>query len=125
MTIGVGVKEGKYIYCIIASNEAESFGPIGIGGRGDDVHTISFDDIAAVVSNSPVISYSVSRENMLAHEKAIEEIMKKYTVLPVRFCTIAQDEDKVKKILEKEHDKFVDLLKNIEGKKRARTKSDV
>ena len=43
--------------------------------------------------------------------------MKKYTVLPVRFCTIAQDEDKVKKILEKEHDKFAELLKNIEGKK--------
>lgn len=111
------LKEGKYIYCITALNEAESFGPIGIGGRGDDVYAISFDNIAAVVSNSPVISYPVSRDNMLAHEKAIEEIMKKYAVLPVRFCTIAQDENKVKKILEKEHDKFVDLLKNIEGKK--------
>jgi hypothetical protein len=113
----VAVKEGKYIYCIIASNEAESFGPMGVGGRRDELHTILYDDIAAVVSDSPVISYAVSRENMLAHEKAIEEIMKKYTVLPVRFCTIAQDEDKVKKILEKEHDRFVDLLKNIEGKK--------
>ncbi len=111
------LKEGKYIYCIIASKEAQSFGLFGIGGRGDDVHIISFNDIAAVVSNSPVISYSVSRENMLCHEKAIEEIMKKYTVLPVRFCTIAQDEDKVKEILEKEHDKFAELLKNIEGKK--------
>ncbi len=110
-------REGKYIYCIIASGEAQSFGPIGIGGRGDEVNTIIYDDIAAVVSNSPVISYAVSRENMLAHEKAIEEIMKKYTVLPVRFCTIAKDEDKVKKILEKEHDKFAELLKNIEGKK--------
>ena len=87
----VFLKEGKYIYCIIALKEARSFGPIGIGGRGDEVNTIVYDDIAAVVSNSPVISYAVSRENMLAHEKAIEEVMKKYTVLPVRFCTIAQD----------------------------------
>jgi len=110
-------REGKYIYCIIASNEAESFGPLGIGGRGDEVDTIVYDNIAAVVSNSPIISYAVSRENMLAHEKAIEEVMKKYTVLPVRFCTIAKDEDTVKKILEKEHDKFAELLKNIEGKK--------
>jgi len=37
--------------------------------------------------------------------------------LPVRFCTIAQDENKVKKILEKERDKFADLLKNMESKK--------
>ena len=110
-------KEGKYIYCIIASKEAVSFGSMGLGGRGDEVSAIVYDDIAAVVSNSPVISYAVSRENMLAHEKAIEEVMKKSTVLPVRFCTIAQDDDKVKKILEKEHDKFAELLKNMEGKK--------
>jgi len=55
--------------------------------------------------------------------------MKKHTVLPVRFCTIAQDEDKIKKILEKEHDKFDELLKNFEGKKelalRAIFKEDV
>ncbi|MDP3786838.1 MAG: GvpL/GvpF family gas vesicle protein [Candidatus Omnitrophota bacterium] len=113
----VFLKEGKYIYCIIASNEALSFGPLGVGGRGDELHTILYDDISAVVSNSPIISYSVSRENMLAHEKAIEEIMKKHTVLPVRFCTIAQDDDKVKKILEIEHDKFAELLKDFDGKK--------
>ena len=125
----VFLKEGKYIYCIIASKEAVSFGPIGIGGRGDEVSAIVYDDIAAVVSNSPVISYTVSRENMLAHEKAIEEVMKKYTVLPVRFCTIAQDEGKVKKILEKEHDKFTETLRNMKGKKelglRAIFKEDV
>jgi len=111
------LKEGKYIYCIIASNEARSFGTLGIGDRGDELYTILFDDIAAVVSNSPIISYSISRDNMLTYERAIEEIMKKHTVLPVRFNTIAEDEDKVKKILEREHDRFVDLLKNMEGKK--------
>ena len=34
---------------------------------------------------------------MLAHERAIEEVMKEYTVLPVRFNTITEDEEKVKK----------------------------
>ncbi len=106
----VAIKEGRYIYCIIESNQPKVFGPLGIGGRGDELYTILFNGIAAVVSNSPIISYSISRDNMLAHEKAIEEVMKEYTVLPVRFATIAQDEEKVKKILEKEHNKFVDLL---------------
>ena len=50
-------KEGIYIYCIIASKEARSFGSIGIGGRGDELQTILYKDIAAVVSNSPIISY--------------------------------------------------------------------
>ena len=95
----------------------ERFGPIGVGGRGDEVYTIRFDNIAAVVSNSPIAKYSISRENMLAHEKAIEEVMKRYTVLPVRFCTIAEDEEKVRKILKKEYDKFKDLLDKIKDKK--------
>lgn len=110
-------KEGKYIYCIIGSGESRSFGSLGIGGRGDELHTICLLDMAAVVSNSPIVKYSVSRENMLSHEKAVEEVMKGHTVLPVRFCTIAEDEEKVRKILEKEHHKFKDLLSKMKGKK--------
>ena len=111
------VKEGKYIYCIIATAVAKTFGSIGIGDRGDELYTICFNDIAAVVSNSPIIRYTVSRENMLAHEKAIEEVMKEHAVLPVRFATIAEDEEKVKKILEKEYSKFKDLLNRMKDKK--------
>ncbi len=114
----VVTKEGKYIYCIIEWNgKDEIFGPLGIGGRGDELYTVCFNDIAAVVSNSQIVKYSISRENMLAHEKAIEEVMEGYTVLPVRFCTIAEDEEKVKKILKKEYDKFKDLLGKIKDKK--------
>jgi len=111
------VKDGRYMYCIIETSEPKFFGPLGIGERDDELYTISFNNVAAVVSNSPIKKYPVSRENTLAHEKAIEEVMKEYTVLPVRFVTIAEDEAKVKKILEKEHDKFKDLLGEMKGKK--------
>jgi hypothetical protein len=119
----VALKEGKYIYCIIESNQYESFGPIGIGDRGDELYTICFNDIAAAVSNSPIKKYAVSRENTLAHEKAIEEVMKEHTVLPVRFATIAEDEDTVKKILEREYNAFKDLLNKFEDKKELGLKS--
>jgi len=113
----VAIKEGKYIYCIIKSYQSQSFGPLGIGERGDELYTVCFKDIAAVVSNSPIKKYPVARDNLIPHERAIEEVMKAYTVLPVRFCTITEDEEKVKKILEREYDEFLDLLKNMEGKK--------
>ena len=110
--------EGKYIYCIIETKgKEERFGPLGIGGRGDELYAICFDDIAAVVSDAPIKKYSVARENLIPHECAIEEVMKSYTVLPVRFATIAENEDKVRRILEKEHKRFTDLLKNMEDKK--------
>ncbi|PIP21025.1 MAG: gas vesicle synthesis GvpLGvpF [Candidatus Omnitrophica bacterium CG23_combo_of_CG06-09_8_20_14_all_40_11] len=152
--------EGKYIYCIITIDNCESlnFGPLGIGGRGDELYTISYKPeggglafgsqshkpegsgwasarpqghglasfgqshspthktIAAVVSNSPIKKYSVAREYLILHERAIEEVMKAYTVLPVRFATIAEDEKKVKTILEKDYDKILDLLEKMKGK---------
>ena len=110
-------KEGIYIYCIIGTEAAKAFGLIGIGGRGDEVYTICFKDIAAVVSNSPIIKYTVSRKNMLAHERAIEEAMNEHTVLPVRFATIAENEEKIKKILGNQYHKFKDLLNRMKDKK--------
>lgn len=111
------VREGKYIYCIITGGIPKTFGRLGIGGREDELHAICFKDITAVVSNSPIKKYAVSRENTLSHERAIEEVMKEYTVLPVRFATIAEDEGMVKRILEKEYDKFKKLLSKIDEKK--------
>ncbi|MBU1260418.1 GvpL/GvpF family gas vesicle protein [bacterium] len=112
----VATKEGKYIYCVIDSNQPQSFGPLGIGGRGDEVYTICFDDIAALVSNAPIKKYRISRENSLTHEKAIEAVMAEHTVLPVRFATVTQDEEKVMKILEAEYDRFRELLVQMKDK---------
>src|SRR5262245_18037267 len=33
---------GKYVYCVIKSEEPLKFGPIGIGGEPADVHTINY-----------------------------------------------------------------------------------
>lgn len=112
----VATKEGKYIYCIMDSNQPQSFGPLGIGGRGDEVYTICFDDIAAVVSNAPIKKYRISRENSLTHEKAIEAVMAEHTVLPVRFATVTEDEEKVMKILEAEYERFRELLNQMKDK---------
>lgn len=111
-----GIKDGKYIYCIIAESEPRTFDVVGIGDRGDQVCTICSGGIAAMVSNAPLKKYRISRDNTMAHEKAIEAAMKESSVLPVRFCTIAKDEEQIKKILETEHGKFKDLLNKMEGK---------
>ncbi|MCF8347574.1 MAG: GvpL/GvpF family gas vesicle protein [Bacteroidales bacterium] len=111
--------EGKYIYGIIRQTDPVTFGPIGIGGRGDEVYGVHFKDITAVVSNSPIIQYDARRVHMIAHQKALEAVMKNFTVLPVRFSTISEQDNEsgILKILEKEYDKFNDLLIKMEGKK--------
>ncbi len=116
MSTATAVQEGKYIYCVIGSSESRSFGPLGIGGRGDPLHTIVVGDVAAVVSDAPLTRYRVSRDNTLAHQKAIEAVMEQQPVLPVRFATIAEDEEKVKRILKAEYDSFKRLLAKVGDK---------
>jgi len=113
------IKEGKYIYCIIRHSQAITFGNIGIGKRNDLVYGIHYKDICAVVSNSPIIQYEVRRVNMTTHEKVLEAIMEKFSVLPVRFSTISEHDDDsgILKILEKDYVKFSDMLDKMEGKK--------
>ena len=108
--------EGKYVYCIIKGNEGRNFGQIGIGERGDIVSTIGYKDISAVISDSPMTKYTINRRNMTDHEKVIEEVMKDYSVLPVRFCTIAAGAEDIRTLLRRRYAEFKGLLKDMDNK---------
>ena len=110
------MEEGKYIYCIIETKIERNFGPIGIGGRGDEVTTIGYKDLGMVMSNSSMTKYVVSRENLLAHERVIEEVMTEFTVLPVRFCTIASNADEIRNLLDRRYREFKNLLRDMDHK---------
>jgi len=110
-------KEGKYIYCVIETKQERNFGPIGIGQRGDEVLTIGYDDLSMVVSNYPLTKITAGKENMLAHQKAIEQVMKEFgSVLPVRFGTIASSADEVRNLLDRSYREFKTALKDMDHK---------
>ncbi len=110
-------KDGKYIYCIIASSYDCNFGPIGIGGRGDMVSTIGFEGLCMVVSDHPLNKFIVSPENILAHQKVIEQVMKEFnSVLPVRFGVIAATPDEIRNLLNRRYSEFSELLRVFENK---------
>lgn len=105
----------KYLYGIIKCREPREFKARGIGERGDTVHTIVHKGLAAVVSNSPVMEYDQSRRNMMAHTSVLEELMEEFTVLPVRFNTVAPEADAIEeRLLVPRHDEFTQLLGQIE-----------
>jgi hypothetical protein len=110
-------RDGKYIYCIIASDYDVNLGPIGIGGRGDMVSTIGFDGLCMVVSDHPLSRFIVNPENMLAHQKVIEVVMKEFrSVIPIRFGTIAATPDEIRNLLNRRYGEFMELLKQFENK---------
>jgi hypothetical protein len=117
---------GRYLYAIVLlappntyhEPPPTSLGPIGIGGRGDDVYLLSYRDIGAFVSASPTEPYALSRSNLLTHERTLEALLKFYTLLPMQFSTIAESETAVFTLLEQEYERFRSMLEQLRGKKR-------
>jgi hypothetical protein len=111
-----GDRRGKYVYCIIRTKEPLRFGPVGIGAEPTDVHTISHRELAAVVSDTPIEVFDATRENVLAHERVNETVMKKHTVIPMSFGTVFKTRDDIVELLRAAYDAFVDVLKKMDDK---------
>lgn len=108
--------EGKYIYGIIATDEAPNFGPIGIGDRGGEVVTIGTKGLAAVVSDASVDQHTVSPGLLKAHMQVIEKVFESFAILPMGFGTVAESTDEVVAFLEANARLLKNSLKDIEGK---------
>lgn len=123
-----GSNDGRmiYLYCLTRSHREN---PIrlstkGIGGRGDEVYTIPFLDLAMVISDSPQDEYETTRANTVQHQLVCEEVLKHgFTVLPIRFGTVCKPtsgkssaEEKVKKLLGRRYGEFHSLLGEMENK---------
>jgi len=107
---------GKYVYCIVPTSEELSFGAIGIGAEPADVHTIPHGDIAAVASDTPLEVYDPTRENVLAHERVNEEVMRRFTVIPMSFGTVFKTRQDIVELLRSAYDAFSDVLGKMKGK---------
>jgi Mg2+ and Co2+ transporter CorA len=107
---------GKYVYCIIQSSEPLRFGPIGIGAAPAEVHTVNFKEIAAVVSDTPSEVFDATRENVLAHERVNEAVMRQFTVIPMSFGTVFKTRDDIIELLRGAYDAFRDVLVKMHEK---------
>ena len=63
------------------------------------MHTVSFREIAAVVSDTPEEVLDATRENVLAHEHVNETVMKSFTVIPMSFGTVFKTPDDIVEFL--------------------------
>jgi hypothetical protein len=109
-------KSGKYVYCIIQTTGPLRFGPIGIGSEPAEVHTVNYKDIAAVVSDTPLEVYDPTRENVLAHERVNEVVMRDYTVIPMSFSTVFKTSEDIVELLRTAYDAFHDVLVKMQDK---------
>lgn len=114
---GEANSQGYYIYCIIRTDEGPSFDVASVDGDRSAVGTIGFMDLAAVTSPCDHPRYQVTRKYTLAHQLVLEGVMQQFTLLPVRFGTVAGSrEDVIEKLLKRKFGEFHGLFNYVEGK---------
>jgi hypothetical protein len=107
---------GRYVYCIIRANAPLKFGAIGMDEEWADVYTINYKDMAAVVSDVPMTPLDSTRENVLAHERVNETVMRDHTVIPMSFGTIFKTRDDIVELLRSAYEAFADVLNKMQDK---------
>jgi hypothetical protein len=92
------------------------------------VYTLQLSAISAIVSKVPLQEFGQEEleanlddikwveAKVLAHQHVLEAVLASRTLIPMRFCTIYQSEDRVQEMLAQHYDDFVETLARLAGK---------
>jgi hypothetical protein len=119
-------EEGMYLYCVADTGEKASLGAIGIAGN--EVYSIPYNDICAVVHNCPAHPYQSDNQEVvktwvIEHQNVVDTAWRKWaTVLPSSFDTIIKGESRdnteqnMKDWLKREHENLKSKLDKVRDK---------
>lgn len=120
------IGEARYLYCIADGAQQISLGRIGIDGN--EVYTIPYRDLSAVVHNCSPEPYQSQDEQLvkgwvMAHQKVVETAQERFgTVLPFGFDTIikgegeADPEENMKQWLRDDCENLREKMEKVRGK---------
>ncbi|WP_018530850.1 MULTISPECIES: GvpL/GvpF family gas vesicle protein [unclassified Streptomyces] len=107
---------GTYIYGIASADHPAL--PDGMGGIGEparEVRIVKEGPLAAIVSEAPE-DLRPRRRDLLAHQSVLTEAGAGGTVLPMRFGSLAPDEESVAGVLAERLDHYQERLGTLDGK---------
>lgn len=107
--------KGKYLYCITKEIEPTRLNIAGI--EGAPVHTVEWQNLSCVVSDTDFNDKELDKDSALAHEKVLEDAMKYSPIVPIAFGHVAKSEDEIRsKLLEAHCSKLEEYLTYLQGK---------
>ncbi|MBU0510464.1 MAG: GvpL/GvpF family gas vesicle protein, partial [Chloroflexi bacterium] len=111
---------GTYVYAIIPSSQEGFFDVAGEDEDNYEVYTIPHNNLAAVVSASPLADYKGLKRDeaaqyLVAHQRVVETVMQDFTLLPVKFGTVLPNEAQVHRLLEQGESLFLPTLEKFTG----------
>ncbi len=108
---------GSYVYCVgYADALANGGSRLDTPGVEGPVRAVSYGDLAAIVGDCSKSRVDVTRENLLAHERVVQEAMARSDVVPVAFGMVAASDDEVRlKLLDRGAEAIHEALEYVRG----------
>jgi DnaJ-domain-containing protein 1 len=107
--------DGLYLYGIIQDDHELRWSLKGIRDA-TAIYTIRHDGLSAIVSDGDSKVHETTQDDLLAHNRVLEEVMKTHPVLPLRLGTVAGSKTEVKAFLQKAYRPLRDALRQIKNK---------
>ncbi|MFL5901812.1 MAG: GvpL/GvpF family gas vesicle protein [Solirubrobacterales bacterium] len=85
-----------------------------VGLAGEELRTVG-EGPFAVASEHDRLSSLLSEDDLWTHERVVEELMDRATVLPMRFDGAVADEAALRRILDERREEFQSLLAGVRG----------
>ncbi|MFG2353118.1 GvpL/GvpF family gas vesicle protein [Streptomyces sp. NPDC048521] len=106
----------SYVYGITArSHPALPEGMTGVGEPPRPVRILTAGELAAVVSDAPE-DLRPKRRDLLAHQNVLAEAGAAGCILPMRFGSVAPDDDSVTQVLTERAEHYKERLRELDGK---------
>ncbi|MEN6349652.1 MAG: GvpL/GvpF family gas vesicle protein [Syntrophomonas sp.] len=102
-------KNHLYVYGILEEPSSKTFDVTGV--KNNQVYTVNYHELAAVVSSIKEEELDPTRKNLLAHTGVQELLLHDYTFLPMSFGVIVGSINKIEKMLE---DNYLNLKQELE-----------
>ncbi len=106
---------GLYLYGITPEYQARRWNLQGIN-RAPFIYTISHNGLSAVVSDGGGEISEANQDDLLTHNRVLEQVMQTSSVLPLRLGTVAASESDVRAFLQSSQRPLRNALKQIERK---------
>ncbi len=105
----------RYVYCFTDAGHPLPLDDLrGVGADGTVLRAIRHEGLAAVVSDAPE-GLRPKRRDLVAHETVLETLSAAGSVVPMRFGTVAPDDDAVVAELARGAGRYTELLTRLAG----------
>jgi hypothetical protein len=106
---------GSYVYCFTRAAHPLALADLrAVGPQESALRAVRHGSLAAVVSDAPE-GLRPKRRDLLAHETALETLSGTGAIVPMRFGTVAPDDDAVVAELARGAQRYNELLMRLDG----------